>query len=382
MRTPQTAGGWIAPCTLALAACTPALPCGTAEVSASEGRTAALLTPEQRPLVMLVRGDGALPFLLDTGFRRSALASGALAAQARGPSAGWHLEDVHIRADFSAWSSATAAGVLGAEVLEQLPLSWNAAEGGLAIASTFEPASEGDVRLVRHARRDCTDPGVAFTLEASLEGRRLRWLLDTGAEHSVVRASVADALSGQPGLRGIRLETGFAGVIGARAHRASALQLGGNSLPQPVVLSGPALDAELDRQSAWLGVQVDGLLGWNVLREGAGGWRGPPRGPPEALAFSRSPSSPWPRAFVGVGMALRPAGEGLEILSVYEPSPALAAGLVPGDLLLTVDGRPAAEAPSPFAPVGTRVTLRVRRSGEAFDVELVIADLLPDAPLQ
>ncbi|MEN9800278.1 MAG: hypothetical protein RL653_3975 [Pseudomonadota bacterium] len=364
-----------------IAACTPALPCGTAEVSTGAGRTAALLTPE-RPLVMLVRGESTLPFLLDTGFRRSGLAPGALAAQGQAPSSEWRLEDVRIRTDFAAWTSATAAGVLGAEVLEQVPLGWNAAEGQLSLASTFPPPSEGDVPLRRHERRDCTDPGVAFTLEADLEGRRLRWLLDTGAEHSVVRTSVAEALAGQPGLRGLRLETGFAGVIGARAHRASALRLGDETLERPVVLSGPSLDAELERQSAWLGVEVDGLLGWNVLREGTGGWRGPHEGPPGALAFVRLPSSPWPRALVGVGVALRPAEGGLEVLSVYEPSPALEAGLSAGDVLVEVDGRPAAEAPTPFAPVGATVTLRVRRGADTFERDVVVADLLPDVPPQ
>ena len=354
----------------------------------SGGQTA--LTSSARPEVTVLRGGASTTFLLDTGFRRSALGPQAQALVDAAPADPFVLAGARVEADFDAWVLPQAPGVLGAEVLGLLPLSIDASAGRFTVARTFEPASSGDAVLHRHALAACDDPGVAWTVEAPVEGRLVTWLLDTGAEYSVLRSSLADALSPpRAQLSGVVLQTAFGGVVRARAQRVGSIALGASGAARQVaVLSGPALDAELDRQSAWLtraagtAVTVDGLLGWDVLREGTVAWRGPRSGPVSALAFSPYPASPWPRRLVGVGVALAPEVEGLRVVSIYTPSPAADAGLAVGDLLVSVDGQPAAGAPSPLAAPGAMVTLQLRRGDEMLERTVPVADLLPDAPAQ
>ena len=372
-----------------LAACPPPLPCGGARVSAGSGGEA-VLTSASRPEATLRRGRAESTFLLDTGFRRSAMGPAAQAAMDAAPGASFELAGTHLEADFQPWALPQAQGVLGADVLGWLPLTLDAEARRLAVAKVFSPPAAGDAALRRHALAACDDPGVAYTLEASVEGRPVAWLLDTGAESSVLRTTLADGLSPpRATLSGVLLETAFAGVVRARAQRVASVSLGdGGAAWQVAVLSGQALDAELDRQSAWLSraagheVVVDGLLGWDVLREGTVSFRGPASGPASALGFAAYPASPWPRRLVGVGMALVEEADGLRVASVYSPSPAAEAGVMAGDVLLRVDGRPAADAPTPFAAPGQVVTLQLRRGSETFERSLSVADLLPDAPPQ
>jgi hypothetical protein len=385
------ASGWAplaAGCTLLATACTPSLPCGGARVALGGGGEAALL-PAPRPEAWGERGDGRVAFLLDTGFRRSALGPAGQAAAQAAPDRDFTLAGVRLEADFQPWVLAQAPGVLGAEVLGALPLTLDPLAGTLAVQPAFPSQEPGDVALRRHAVSACDDPGVAFTLEAPVAGRTVAWLLDTGAEHTVLRSALLEELAaGLPRLSGVVLETAFAGVIRAEAVRLSRVGVGEAAAQQVVVLSGAALDAELDRQSAWLTraagapVTVDGLLGWNALREGRLSFRGPAAGPASALRFTPYPASPWPRAFVGVGLGLAPAAGGLRVVSVYVPSPAAEAGVTAGDLLVSVDGRPAAEAPAPFAPAGQSVTLVLQRGAERLERRMAVVDLLPDAPAQ
>ena len=370
------------------AGCTPPLPCGTARVEAGPGGEAALLSTS-RPEVRLQRGAESAVFLLDTGFRRSALGPAGQAAAQSAADEDFALAETRVEADFQPWVAAQAPGVLGAEVLGQLPLAFSPSEGRLSVGRAFPGVAPGSTPLRRHTVSACDDPGTAYTLQAEVEGRAVTWLLDTGAEHTVLRSGVATALApGRARLAGVVLETAFAGVVRVEALRLSSVALGAGTLHQVVALSGPALDAELDRQSQWLSlaagapVKVDGLLGWSALREGTTAFQGPPGGPVSALAFSPYPSSPWPRAFVGVGVALAPEGTALRVVSVYTPSPAADAGIAVGDVVLTVDGQPAPGAPVPFAAPGEEVTLVLQRGNERLERTVAVVDLLPDAQAQ
>jgi carboxyl-terminal processing protease len=81
-------------------------------------------------------------------------------------------------------------------------------------------------------------------------------------------------------------------------------------------------------------------------------------------------------SFVGIGVWLRPAEDGLEVGSVLGGSPARDAGIVPGDLLVAADGHPlrglSAEEAGRFirGPEGTTVALVVRSGDQEREVEV------------
>jgi carboxyl-terminal processing protease len=91
--------------------------------------------------------------------------------------------------------------------------------------------------------------------------------------------------------------------------------------------------------------------------------------------------------FSGIGVEIRPAARGVLVARVFHRSPAARAGLVPGDVIVTVDGRPlVGKDPSRatirakemiVGPEGTAVRLGVfnRRSGKTRSVRIVRADI-------
>jgi carboxyl-terminal processing protease len=89
-------------------------------------------------------------------------------------------------------------------------------------------------------------------------------------------------------------------------------------------------------------------------------------------------------SFVGIGVWLRPAGEGLEVSSVLPGSPARDAGIAPGDLLVTADGHPlrglSAEEAGRYirGPEGSSVVLVVRSGREEREVEVTRARMAFD----
>ena len=72
-----------------------------------------------------------------------------------------------------------------------------------------------------------------------------------------------------------------------------------------------------------------------------------------------------PGSFSGIGVEVNPNSRGLQIVQVFNSSPAARAGLKPEDLIVAVDGRPLAGLPEDAAtslvkgPPDTNVTLRV-----------------------
>jgi len=80
-----------------------------------------------------------------------------------------------------------------------------------------------------------------------------------------------------------------------------------------------------------------------------------------------------PTAYFGVSWSLQDARP--TVASVAEGSPAAAAGLAPGDVLLSVDGRDVLNGGPVFpeAAAGRRYTLRVKRGAEERDLVIVAA---------
>jgi carboxyl-terminal processing protease len=75
---------------------------------------------------------------------------------------------------------------------------------------------------------------------------------------------------------------------------------------------------------------------------------------------------------VGIGIQGAPAKDGVLIVRVVPNAPADQVGLVPGDTILTVDGKPASGTRGIAGEEGTTVSLHVRKaSGDINDVEIV-----------
>lgn len=89
-------------------------------------------------------------------------------------------------------------------------------------------------------------------------------------------------------------------------------------------------------------------------------------------------------SFVGIGVWLQPAEDGLEVTSVLPGSPARDAGISPGDLLVAADGHPlrglSAEEAGRFirGPEGSSVVLVVRSDDEEREVEVPRARMVFD----
>ena len=80
--------------------------------------------------------------------------------------------------------------------------------------------------------------------------------------------------------------------------------------------------------------------------------------------------------YSGVGIWVRPSRDGVLVASVQSESSAAQAGIVPGDVIVAVDGTPATSASVGTVvqrlrgPAGSTVTLTVQRDGTTSDVEV------------
>lgn len=347
--------------------------------------------------LLTFNGD-TIPFLLDTGFDRSALE----------PSAGAGVDLAKVKltvgrtvigpTQFDPLLSPLGASVLGNDVLHQLPLVFDPAAGTVDIRSEFGAASEGAAPLTfihsDACRNDDSAQGAAgpnaFLLPVNVEGQELTMLLDTGADVTFVRKSAFDALTGRDKLSSVKLGTAFAGNIFATATRAKTVSVGNAQVENLALFTATAADEELDaRQKTYSDLckctqKVDGLLGWNFLREHQVSLaEGKSATDGRVLGLTRlATQDHWKREFVGIGAYFQPSQSpaGLKIDSFLSNSPARDAGLKVGDVITRVNGAPALSAPNPFAPPGTQVTLEAQRSGAPVTVSVTITDLLPNPP--
>ena len=92
--------------------------------------------------------------------------------------------------------------------------------------------------------------------------------------------------------------------------------------------------------------------------------------------------------FGGVGADVRRDATGRTLLSPYPDSPAARAGVVEGDELTAIDGRPVAGLPRLDeieallrGDVGSRVLLTLIHAGQAFDVEVERANIAPPSTM-
>jgi hypothetical protein len=338
--------------------------------------------------------------LLDTGYPRSAITLEAAAATA--------LDRATVTAGGVvvgplAWGPLLfppADGldlVIGADILFQVPMLLDARDRQVIMAPSFRPPMDANAApLTVWSTGLCRGDGSAgdgpegphfLLVRAALDGQVLTFIVDTGAEATFVRREVVDALSPRPTLGGIPVGTGFAGRISALATRARLLEIGPAQSGMQLILTADEIGAELDRllrDFRHPPERLDGFLGWTFLREFLVGLdEGDAPGTHRLLRLARyATQAHWKREFIGIGVATSRAvdPEGLRIEGFYSSSPARDAGLLVGDVILSVDGRPAISAPTPWASPGTPVQLQFQRGAQPLSATATVLDLLPDPP--
>jgi carboxyl-terminal processing protease len=83
----------------------------------------------------------------------------------------------------------------------------------------------------------------------------------------------------------------------------------------------------------------------------------------------------------GLGIQVGVTESGIEIQGVVDGGPAQAAGLIPGDLVVQVDGQSAADLTLPefvalaAGPAGSPIVLGVERAGQRLDLTVVRAPI-------
>jgi hypothetical protein len=340
--------------------------------------------------------------LLDTGYPRSAIG----AADADG------LDARSVTLEFAGLKAGPAplelilggpavGGVVGADVLHQVPIVFDARARTLEVLPAFlAPVSEAVLTVADAAR--CTGGSAErkaplFLVAGALEGVPVTWVVDTGAESTFVAGDVVAALGARAKLDGLRIASGFAGLFTASATRVRHANVGSAQVDNLAVLSSPEVDAELVRsteaaRAAWPcankaaceeAPRLGGFLGWNFLREFKVSLTEKSAAGDRRLGLERFDTQAHVRRdLVGTGIitSLSTTPAGLRVDAFLSVSPAREAGVLTGDVITAVDGRPASEAPSPFAAPGATVRLTLWRGTASLDLSVTVADLLPNPP--
>lgn len=266
------------------------------------------------------------------------------------------------------------AGVLGFEVLQRFAVEVDYARRRLTLTlpEHFEPAHAGTpvpFVFVGHM------PAVTGTIDG-VEGR---FTIDTGSRGAVAlhrpfveRHQLVERY--HPDIEAVT-GWGVGGGVRAKVVRAAMLTLGSVEVPLPVTeLVTSEKGALTDRYLA-------GNVGGGVLRRFrvTFDYRHErlylaPGGDATADVFDRA------------GLWLVGDSKELTVEDLIPGGPAAAAGVMPGDRLLALDGvavkklgTAAVRARLRSAPPGTHVRLRVRGNGRPRDVDAVLRDLSPPA---
>jgi hypothetical protein len=276
-------------------------------------------------------------------------------------------------------------GMVGADVLHQLPLSFDARARTTTFFPSFDPPSADAEYIDVVTSTACLSRAIseakgpfALLVRGEVEGTPMQWEIDTGAEASFIRRDLFDHLTGRAQLPNLFVQSGMVGGFFGTATRAREIKAGRVASPNALVIASPVIDTLLDDRSAQYAqlqlqgqsarsVKIDGLLGWSFLREfevslTTGQSLTKNRGM-RLLQFDTQ--SHWTREFVGIGIYRAPsiAPVGIRVVDFLAGSPAQQAGLEPDDVIVKVDGV-AVAGNDPITSSSSLVELQVLRRSD------------------
>ncbi|HYU35552.1 MAG TPA: aspartyl protease family protein [Thermoanaerobaculia bacterium] len=262
-------------------------------------------------------------------------------------------------------------GLLGFEVFKRFVVRIDYAERRLTLTlpeAFKEPAGATPVAF--------TFDEMTPQVEGKLDGVPGKFTIDTGSRSSLdVNRPFAEQhkLFDKPGKK-IEALTGWGVGGGSRGMvtRAGLLELGTVRVPAPLA------SISLQKRGSLTDPYLAGNVGGGILRHFTVTFDYQK----QRIWFEPNASSAQEEVWDRSGLWLNRADDGYRIEDVVAESPAAAAGLKVGDLVLSVDGRRATELPLADARAilkgtpGTRVRLQVR-SGEAVrEVEVVLREMV------
>jgi predicted aspartyl protease len=211
--------------------------------------------------------------------------------------------------------------------------------------------------------------GPKLTIDISWDGRPYRVWVDTGAPSALTIFATAVRRHGlwDKYPRWAQADgRGMYEPFKARIVRGQSLAVGSVTMKDPVVhLIGPD-EPDTARE-------VDGVIGLDTLRR-------------LSMSIDNGDNALWVKANGAVDQPFRYNRSGIQlgqvngrmgVAAVAPGSPAAAAGLQPGDVILTPNGRSGADFQwSLFDAPGTVIEFAVRRDGAVKPIRLVLAELL------
>jgi hypothetical protein len=274
--------------------------------------------------------------------------------------------------DFAKVEGTKTEAIVGFEIFKRLVVAvdYEKSRLTLTVPKAFKYQGKGTVVPF-------TFSGQIPEVEGEIDGIAGKFDLDTGSRASVdlmkdfvEKNALKDKYA--PKVQGVT-GWGVGGPARSGISRAKVLKLG------TVTISAPVVELTLQEKGAFTNRYVAGNVGAGVLKR-------------FNLVFDYGkqqvifePNSAYAKAdtFDRAGMWFNEGAGGFEIIDVYAGSPAAEAGLKPGDVILKVDGKPAASLKLPAlrlrlrtdAP-GTKVKLLVRSDDAEGEVVLTLRDLV------
>ena len=257
-------------------------------------------------------------------------------------------------------------GVLGLEWFVRMPIRIDYARSRITFydPAQFKGGSGTKVAVAKRGRL----PQVA----GAIDGVEGMFEIDTGSRGSLTLAPAFAArndLEKKLAPRNVAITgAGVGGPVRASLARAKSLKLGTVEVPNPIVAL-PKIEGEVAK------TEVAGNVGFALMRQFAVTYDLPN----DALYFERYLNFGAPDITDRGGLWLERGDDGFKVVDVVGGGPAAAAGLKAGDVIVEVNGYPAAQLLLPAvrevlrSPPGARVKLKTADGNE---VTVVLRDLV------